>query len=161
MRSLLLGPLLMIPAACSGTPVPDDQPATASGDTGFPFETEVLATYDEPWAADFMPGTDVLFVTGKKGEINWIDVSDGRTGRVTQGIPEIAYGGQGGLGDIAFSPTAAVENPPLKNAATPEAASRTPKRLFCHATHSPTSAPPMARIGQNGAINAHAPAAAA
>lgn len=112
MRSLLLAPFLLMPAACSGTPVPDDQPATASGETGFPFEMETLATYDEPWAASFMPGTDVLFVTGKRGEIHWIDVTDGREGQVTEGIPEIDYGGQGGFGDIAFSPTAAVENPP-------------------------------------------------
>ncbi|WP_265571312.1 PQQ-dependent sugar dehydrogenase [Sphingomicrobium nitratireducens] len=78
---------------------------------GRPFEVEELATFEEPWAGAFVPGTNVLFVTEKVGGLRWIDVKDGRQGRVTEGLPTIDYGGQGGLGDIAFSPTYAVENP--------------------------------------------------
>lgn len=112
MRSSLLAALLFVPAACSATPVPDDRPATSASDQGFPFASETLATYDEPWAADFLPGSDTLFVTGKKGAIWWIDVSDGRNGTIASGLPEIDYGGQGGFGDIAFAPEVTTGNAP-------------------------------------------------
>lgn len=58
-------------------------------------------TFDEPWAAAFAPGTAVLFVTEKPGRIRFLDTAAGRLGSVT-GVPEVDYGGQGGLGDIAF-----------------------------------------------------------
>lgn len=94
----------LLPVACSATPTPDDTPATSASDTGFPFAVEPLATFDEPWAADFRPGTTTLFVTEKPGHLKWIDVATGATGEVS-GVPEVDYGGQGGFGDIAFLPS--------------------------------------------------------
>ena len=67
------------------------------------FATEELARFDEPWAAAFAPGTQTLFVTEKAGALKWFDMATKRTGSVT-GAPQVAYGGQGGLGDIAFLP---------------------------------------------------------
>lgn len=63
-------------------------------------------SFAEPWAAAFAPGTPVLFVTEKEGTIRFVDTRSGRMGTVT-GAPVVDYGGQGGLGDIAFLPSEA------------------------------------------------------
>jgi glucose/arabinose dehydrogenase len=75
-------------------------PASADTYAG-ELQSETLARFDEPWAAAFAPGTTALFVTEQGGTMKFIDVATGRIGTVT-GIPTVDYGGQGGLGDIAF-----------------------------------------------------------
>lgn len=60
------------------------------------------ASFDEPWAITFDQGTGTLFVTEKKGAIRFL-APDGALGTVT-GVPDVDYGGQGGLGDFAFAP---------------------------------------------------------
>ena len=70
------------------------------------FAKAELARFAEPWAAAFAPGTPILFVTEKKGAVRWYDTASKRVGTVT-GAPEVDYGGQGGLGDIAFLPAEA------------------------------------------------------
>ncbi|GGD67470.1 PQQ-dependent sugar dehydrogenase [Croceicoccus mobilis] len=67
-----------------------------------PFDREDKGTFDEPWAMAFEPGTNNLFVTLKKGEITFLR-PDGTRGTVS-GVPEVDYGGQGGLGDFRFAP---------------------------------------------------------
>lgn len=67
------------------------------------FATEEVGRFNEPWAAAFAPGTSVLFVTEKAGTVRFVDVATKRLGTVT-GVPRVDYGGQGGLGDIAFLP---------------------------------------------------------
>ncbi len=69
-----------------------------------PFEPKAFGTFNEPWAMDFMPGTTMLFITEKGGSIRFIDLASGRLGSVDSGVPEVDYGGQGGLGDIVFAP---------------------------------------------------------
>jgi len=68
-----------------------------------PFSVAAHGTFDEPWAMAFAPGTNTLFITEKKGTMKFVDLTSGRVGTVT-GLPEVAYGGQGGLGDVAFPP---------------------------------------------------------
>ena len=65
------------------------------------FKVEVLGAFDEPWAMAVLPGTSMLFLTEKAGTIKFIDAATYRQGTVT-GIPTVDYGGQGGLGEIAF-----------------------------------------------------------
>lgn len=79
-------------------------PSEAGGAVAF--AQEELARYDEPWAAAFAPGTNVLFVTERAGALKWIDTKSRQAGTVA-GTPRVDYGGQGGLGDIAFLPTEA------------------------------------------------------
>jgi glucose/arabinose dehydrogenase len=86
-------------ASCANAETGDSAPAVTT-----PFAVQEVATFEEPWAMAFAPGTQVLFVTEKAGTVKFIDTKSGTTGEVT-GIPEVAYGGQGGLGDIAFLPT--------------------------------------------------------
>ncbi|AWW74117.1 dehydrogenase [Erythrobacter sp. KY5] len=64
-----------------------------------------MADIEQPWAIEFAPGTSVLFITEKEGTMRFIDTAAndgaGRMGTVT-GVPEVAFGGQGGFGDVAF-----------------------------------------------------------
>jgi len=62
-----------------------------------------MAVFEEPWAIEFAPGTGVLFVTEQGGALKVMDTSTGEIGTVS-GVPQVDYGGQGGLGDIAFLP---------------------------------------------------------
>ena len=71
-----------------------------------PFSVTAHGSFDEPWAMAFAPGTNTLFITEKGGTMKFVDVTTGRVGTVT-GLPEVAYGGQGGLGDVAFLPSEA------------------------------------------------------
>lgn len=114
----LLSPLAIALASCGSAPAGDnsDPDANVSGDAssagdnivgkvepvGKPFTTQRIASFDEPWAMDYAPGTNVLFVTEKRGSIKFVR-PDGTIGTVT-GVPNVAYGGQGGLGDIVFAP---------------------------------------------------------
>ena len=73
----------------------------SSGDGSAPFTITEKASFNEPWAIEFAPGTPVLFVTEKSGTMKFLDTATGIIGTVS-GLPDVAYGGQGGLGDIAF-----------------------------------------------------------
>lgn len=89
------GSILM--AACSGN-ADTAANANASNDA---FRTTVVAQFDEPWAMTFLPDGRLL-VTEKKGSLRLHEIG-GRTGNVS-GVPQVAYGGQGGLGDIVLHP---------------------------------------------------------
>ncbi|MDC3020981.1 PQQ-dependent sugar dehydrogenase [Paracoccaceae bacterium] len=60
-----------------------------------------ITVFDEPWALTFL-NQDELLVSTKKGKL-WLVQKDGKKSLI-DGIPEIAYGGQGGLGDILPHP---------------------------------------------------------
>jgi glucose/arabinose dehydrogenase len=65
-----------------------------------------MGEFDTPWAIEFAPGTAMLFVTEKKGVLKVMDTQSGASATVS-GAPEVAFGGQGGFGDIAFLPSEA------------------------------------------------------
>jgi len=75
-------------------------PATAQ--TDLPFEIEAVTSFDEPWALTFLPDGRML-VTEKKGSIYVVSESGQKAGPLRWG-PDVDYGGQGGLGDIALHP---------------------------------------------------------
>ena len=82
--------------------------ADSSATTDKPiFTTKVVATFDEPWAMTALlniKGEQTkLLVTQKTGELFIVDTTTGTKTAVT-GIPKVAYGGQGGLGDIILAP---------------------------------------------------------
>lgn len=80
-------------AACQGSP-----PAVADK----PFTASTHGRFDEPWAMAFLPD-GWLLVTEKPGRLKLHDPASGRSAAVA-GVPPVAYGGQGGLGDIALHP---------------------------------------------------------
>ena len=60
-----------------------------------------MGDFDRPWAIEFIPGSDTLAITEKEGRLKLMQVESGEIVDVT-GVPEVAYGGQGGFGDVAF-----------------------------------------------------------
>jgi glucose/arabinose dehydrogenase len=71
------------------------------GTKGTELSATRVATFDEPWAMTFLPdGT--LLVTEKRGVL-WRVNDDGSKTEV-QGLWKVAYGGQGGLGDVVLHP---------------------------------------------------------
>lgn len=83
-------------AEAKSTPAP-------SAESGTPFSITPHGSFNEPWAAAFVPGTHMLMITEKSGAMKFVDTRTGRQGAVT-GVPKVDYGGQGGLGDVAFLP---------------------------------------------------------
>ncbi len=65
------------------------------------YTIEEMGSFNRPWAIEFLPGTETLAITEKSGTLKLMKTGSGETTTVT-GVPEVAYGGQGGLGDIAF-----------------------------------------------------------
>lgn len=71
------------------------------GDRGTRLRAESVARFDGPWAMTFLPN-GALLVTEQSGRL-WCVDAHGAKAAVT-GVPEVAYGGQGGLGDIVLAP---------------------------------------------------------
>jgi aldose sugar dehydrogenase len=106
--SLVLSLPALLIASCgsaqSGDSAATSTPAPVAGtsvDAPAPFAAQSFGSFDEPWSIAFAPGTQVVFVTEKRGTMKFVDLPSGRVGTVS-GLPEVAYGGQGGLGDVAF-----------------------------------------------------------
>ena len=124
--SLLMTSLLLSASACSNpSAVNTDADLTehkqgqaeankSAASTEKPaFTTKTIASFDEPWAMTVLPTVNneppKLLVTQKTGELLIVDTATGMKTAVT-GIPEVAYGGQGGLGDIILAPDFATSN---------------------------------------------------
>jgi glucose/arabinose dehydrogenase len=97
-------PALML-ASCANAETGDSAPAPAEAGS-VPYAVSEVATFEEPWALAFAPGTPVVFVTEKAGTLKFVDTATGTIGSVS-GVPTVDYGGQGGLGDVAFLPAEA------------------------------------------------------
>jgi len=94
---LLLFLLLLFCNACA-EPVRD----SVEGSAGSRLKVESFGTFDEPWAMTFLPDGNLL-VTEKAGTLLLVKLAD-RSKVPVQGVPVVAYGGQGGLGDVILHP---------------------------------------------------------
>jgi aldose sugar dehydrogenase len=75
---------------------------TADNIRGAPFKTETMGEFNEPWAMTFLPGSKLALITEKRGKlILW---EQGGSSTQVSGVPKVAYGGQGGLGDVVLAP---------------------------------------------------------
>ena len=74
---------------------------TIEGTKGTKLAAKRVATFDEPWAMTFLPEGSLL-VTEKKGVL-WHVTNEGSKTEV-KGLWKVAYGGQGGLGDVVLHP---------------------------------------------------------
>ncbi len=92
--TLVLSPLAALAASCS---------LAATGDAGEqPFTIAEMGQFEEPWAMAFLPGGKEALITERGGTIRlW---REGQSPLPVAGAPEVAYGGQGGLGDIVLAP---------------------------------------------------------
>lgn len=93
------------------SPRPSEGPEAAAptevASDGRPFIASPVAEFNEPWAMTFLPDGRLL-VTEKPGGLKVFDPSGkqgaaGATGEIT-GVPEVAYAGHGGLGDVVLHP---------------------------------------------------------
>ena len=76
------------------------QPATPVANA--PFTVQEVARFKEPWAMAFIPGTPLALVTERAGKLKlW---QEGGAVRDVAGVPAVAYGGQGGFGDVILAP---------------------------------------------------------
>jgi glucose/arabinose dehydrogenase len=72
-----------------------------SGSDGSSLQAAEITTFDEPWAMTFLPDGTML-VTTKPGKLFHV-TQDGEKTEV-EGMWDVAYGGQGGLGDVVLHP---------------------------------------------------------
>jgi glucose/arabinose dehydrogenase len=89
---------------------PDQRPAragqtrTCGVKSNVAFDVTVVATgLEHPWAVEPLPGGDLL-VTEKAGRLRIVSAS-GTVGQPIAGVPTVDARGQGGLLDVALSPT--------------------------------------------------------
>lgn len=108
MRCLQLVAMLVLAACGSSAPtigrngVGLGQPANLPASDP-PFTSAAIATFDNPWALAFIPGTNVAVVTEKPGRLWLVDTTNGQKQPVS-GAPQVVYHDQGGLLDVALSP---------------------------------------------------------
>jgi glucose/arabinose dehydrogenase len=103
-RYLLSGAAIAL-AACGSAPS-STQAQAAGGER--PFQIAEVATFDAPWAMDFLPGsgvpvTGMALVTEKGGKLWLLDSGSGQRQEVS-GVPAVKAAGQGGLGDVVADP---------------------------------------------------------
>ena len=72
------------------------------GNAGSKLFAESFGAFNEPWAMAFLPSGDLL-VTEKTGTLLLVHLND-RSKVPVKGVPNVAYGGQGGLGDVILHP---------------------------------------------------------
>lgn len=97
-RTFAIASALTLLSACGGS---DGSGAAVAATSPAPFTTTPIAQFHEPWAMTFLPDGRLL-VTEKKGALR-LHAVGGKTGDVS-GVPSVAYGGQGGLGDVVLDP---------------------------------------------------------
>ena len=77
-------------------------PAASIPKAQWPFQATTIADFEEPWAMTFLPdGT--LLVSEKRGALMRLDPKTKRQSAITS-VPAVAYGGQGGFGDVLTHP---------------------------------------------------------
>ncbi len=116
-RIALTAALLLALTGCAGTgdpaPPPDARqgadgaaspgaPGVGSTDPAQVFHIERVATFDEPWAMEFLPDGRAL-ITQRGGELKLVDMPSGDA-RTVSGTPDVVHVNQGGLGDVILSP---------------------------------------------------------
>lgn len=108
--SAALIPAMLLGASCTSAATGDSPViAVPSGgapvelEAGSPFTARAYLNLTEGWAVAVEPGTGNLLITEKGGTAKYFNPATGETWPVS-GLPPVSYGGQGGLGDVAFAP---------------------------------------------------------
>ncbi|MFU8815814.1 MAG: PQQ-dependent sugar dehydrogenase [Pseudomonadales bacterium] len=78
------------------------QPGPLTGNAGSTVLITAVAEFDQPWAMVFLPDGRAL-VTEKPGRLLLVTQSGDKSPPI-DGVPEVDYGGQGGLGDVILHP---------------------------------------------------------
>jgi aldose sugar dehydrogenase len=102
-RTAIQVALIVLLTSCNAS-----SPSSAQSSDDPPFTSDAIATFDSPWAMAFLPGSSTAIVTEKPGRIWLVDVTNGRKQPVS-GAPRVVLSSQGGLLDVALSPTFATD----------------------------------------------------
>jgi glucose/arabinose dehydrogenase len=102
MRSIFAVAILMPVVVLGGAVVDARQTPGAPQPTNLPFQVQVVADFESPWAMTFLPDGR-MFVTEKSGTLYLLS-TDGQQRRQVAGIPTVAADGQGGLLDVVLHP---------------------------------------------------------
>lgn len=89
-------------ASCGSTIAGDAVANVTRGEGDFAITEH--GSFAKPWAIAVEPGTGNVFITEQAGTMKFVQPANGRLGFVESGLPKVAHGGQGGLGDFAFAP---------------------------------------------------------
>ncbi|RDZ29307.1 PQQ-dependent sugar dehydrogenase [Lysobacter silvisoli] len=90
------------PQPLADTPPQTGGPNQAAVEPNPPFLASEFARFNEPWAMTFLPDGRLL-VTEKNRRLRLFDTNSRQTSEIT-GLPGVAYGGQGGMGDVVLHP---------------------------------------------------------
>lgn len=94
-------------ASCGTSANPESPAGTAatSPSSGNPkFAARPVATFNSPWAMDFLQGSNLAIVTEKEGRIWLVNLGSGARQPVA-GAPRVIVSDQGGLMDVKLAPS--------------------------------------------------------
>lgn len=100
LRFMILPFILMLTPVSST--IASSDPVKISGTAGTTLLSKKYAEFNQPWSMTFLPGGEIL-VTEKPGNLLLVS-ADGLSKVPVDGVPQVAYGGQGGLGDVVLHP---------------------------------------------------------
>lgn len=81
---------------------PQAPAAEIRSNAGSVIDATPVARFDEPWAMTFLPD-GALLVSEKSGRLQLMNAEGTAISQVS-GVPKVAYGGQGGFGDVVAHP---------------------------------------------------------
>jgi len=101
-RASLTGAVLVLLAAAWAVNAERRSSGVAGQAGSLPFQVQVMADFESPWAMTFLPDGRML-ITEKSGVLYLVSADAQQRTRV-DGIPEVADEGQGGLMDVVLHP---------------------------------------------------------
>ena len=102
MRSILAVAVLVPLVAGCAVDAERQAPGAAQQTVSLPFQVQVMADFESPWAMTFLPDGRSL-ITEKAGTLHLVS-ADGQQRKRVDGIPPVASEGQGGLMDVVLHP---------------------------------------------------------
>lgn len=102
MRSMLRGAVLVMLLAGCAADAERQNAGSSQAAAGLPFQVQVVADFDSPWAMTFLPDGRML-ITEKAGTL-YVLSADGQQRTRVDGIPPVASEGQGGFMDVVLHP---------------------------------------------------------
>ena len=102
MRSFLRCAVLVTLVAGCGVEAARQTAGPAQPPANLPFQVQVVADFESPWAMTFLPDGRML-ITEKSGTLYLVS-ADGQQRTRVDGIPAVASEGQGGLMDVVLHP---------------------------------------------------------
>ena len=102
MRPILICTVLLSLVAAHPVDAGRQTSAAARQPASLPFQVQVVADFESPWAMTFLPDGRML-ITEKAGTL-YVVSADGQQRKRVDGIPAVSSAGQGGLMDVVLHP---------------------------------------------------------